>query len=378
MNTLAACYKIHNDRFWALERFLNKLNNKQKKLKNGGLSYTRINECEEHTWIELTGATPIANGFKLLGKIERGAPDLLYSVPGEEIPHKYYDTDSSCEHCNTDRFRKDLYVLENVETCETIQVGSSCLGDFLRDENAAHDAMRYFEYLKELRFPDEEFDDLGLRGAYTWRSEYSINGILNIAAAVVRIFGWISKAKAEENIEWSTADYITAWIDNEKPCKNLKVTDEDKELSAAAQGWILRGEWSDEYHRNLQLMVNADEGIERRRIGYLCSLIGAYKSELVRREQNANSPDVPEGRYKITGVIVKTDIKYNDFGGRYVMTVKDDRGFMVWGTQPKLKEGSIKTGTRIEFMAKVEKSPDNSKFGFYTRPTKAKIEEPVT
>jgi len=47
--------------------------------------------------------------------------------------------------------------------------------------------------------------------------------------------------------------------------------------------------------------------------------------------------------------------------------VQDDRGFKVWGTSQADK------GDRVTFMARVEVSQDDPKFGFYKRPTKVQI-----
>lgn len=56
-------------------------------------------------------------------------------------------------------------------------------------------------------------------------------------------------------------------------------------------------------------------------------------------------------------------------GSTYKMLVQDDRGFKVWGTVP----GSIAAdkGDEIKFVANVEASDDDPKFGFFKRPRKA-------
>jgi len=91
-----------------------------------------------------------------------------------------------------------------------------------------------------------------------------------------------------------------------------------------------------------------------------------------RAKEALNAEDVPTGRVEITGVIVKTDTKVNDFGERFVMTIKDDRGFMVWGTQTRDLSDGIR-GTRVKFTATCEPSDKDSKFGFFKRPAKATI-----
>lgn len=49
----------------------------------------------------------------------------------EDALVKYRDRDSACEHCNLRRRRNDTYVLRNKHDGTVIQVGRTCLGDFL-------------------------------------------------------------------------------------------------------------------------------------------------------------------------------------------------------------------------------------------------------
>lgn len=53
------------------------------------------------------------------------------------------------------------------------------------------------------------------------------------------------------------------------------------------------------------------------------------------------------------------------------MLVKTTRGFKLWGSVPR--DLKAERGVRVKFSAKVERSPDDSKFGFFSRPTKAQV-----
>lgn len=90
-------------------------------------------------------------------------------------------------------------------------------------------------------------------------------------------------------------------------------------------------------------------------------------------EARANTVDCPNGdKIKITGTIVKFSVTENAYGYRNVMTVKDEKGFKVWGTKPKSLDDAIE-GSKVEFIANINQSDSDSKFGFYKRPTKVKI-----
>ena len=107
--------------------------------------------------------------------------------------------------------------------------------------------------------------------------------------------------------------------------------------------------------------------------------------EAKKAEEFANSADCPQGRVQVTGTIISTDLRETSFGNVWKMLVRDDSGFKVWGSIPsKLHEpeeedgqwitGKELKGKRVSFTAAVEPSEDDQKFGFFKRPTKAKIE----
>lgn len=86
-----------------------------------------------------------------------------------------------------------------------------------------------------------------------------------------------------------------------------------------------------------------------------------------REAERAAASPVVEGRVVLAGEIVKIGWQDNAYGGRAVMTVKDDRGFRVWGSVPG--DEIVSKGDRIEFTATVTKSDDET-FGFFKRPAK--------
>jgi hypothetical protein len=98
----------------------------------------------------------------------------------------------------------------------------------------------------------------------------------------------------------------------------------------------------------------------------------ATQRDAERDADKAAAADCPEGRVTVTGEIIKLDSKpgfaYNTT--RWVMTVKDDGGFLVWGTVPSALMECDK-GDRVTFSAAVSPSDSDPKFGFYKKPTKA-------
>jgi hypothetical protein len=99
-------------------------------------------------------------------------------------------------------------------------------------------------------------------------------------------------------------------------------------------------------------------------------------------ELEPETADVIEGRIEITGVVlgfkwVDNPFRYGD-AQTQKMIVRDDRGFKVFGTVPNRIDGIdgysvLAKGQRIQFTAQVERSGDDSTFGFFKRPASAKV-----
>jgi len=107
-----------------------------------------------------------------------------------------------------------------------------------------------------------------------------------------------------------------------------------------------------------------------------------YKeSKRLDAELTEKAEPVPEcdKRMKIAGEVLMVKLYENYYGSTYKMIVRDVKGFKVFGSVPKVDDNDdnsyIEKGDIVEFMCKVKKSPDDEKFGFFTRPTKAVLVE---
>jgi len=111
-----------------------------------------------------------------------------------------------------------------------------------------------------------------------------------------------------------------------------------------------------------------------------------------QREREAAAP-CPNGRHTVTGEVLKTEERYSKYGEVLKMLVKTDGGFLVWGTVPACleiieetqREGTdtwteqrgLRRGDRVEFTANLTRSDRDEKFGFFQRPTKARLLDTV-
>lgn len=101
------------------------------------------------TNIEVDGGAPRVGEFKFLAKIEvHEGGNLVDTAPECHVNPAYFTTDDHCDHCKINRHRNLVYIVEK-NTGEQLQVGRSCLRDFLGIDDPNRVAAR-FEFFKHL------------------------------------------------------------------------------------------------------------------------------------------------------------------------------------------------------------------------------------
>lgn len=108
------------------------------------------------------------------------------------------------------------------------------------------------------------------------------------------------------------------------------------------------------------------------------------EAEQAAEEAAAQPVPVTAERMEVEGEIVSTKEQDGFNPGERVlkMLVKTTGGFKLWGTVPgnlrdefggTCEAGPFLRGKRVAFSAKLERSKDDAKFGFFSRPTKARL-----
>jgi hypothetical protein len=88
-------------------------------------------------------------------------------------------------------------------------------------------------------------------------------------------------------------------------------------------------------------------------------------------EREAAAPvPVTDKRIRIEGVVLSIKVAETQFGYVTKALIKTDDGWKAYGTAPL---PDLKSGQRVAFMARLEPSKDDPKFGYYVRPTKAEV-----
>lgn len=95
------------------------------------------------------------------------------------------------------------------------------------------------------------------------------------------------------------------------------------------------------------------------------------KAEALRQ----SGVEVPTGgRILVEGTILSIKTQEGIYGLQVKMLVESDEGWKVWGTLPSsLNDAGVDRGSRVRFIASIERSSDDALFGFFKRPTQATV-----
>lgn len=314
----------------------------------------------------------LAGGWQVVASVEHFPTGNIVSVA--PYARAYAPTDllhapATCDHCGHNRARKWTIVIRSSDGTQH-RVGKSCLRDF-----TGHELPAVWEV-----FGDDlgEWTDDALSGGGV---AHSLTEIVALSYASIDSHGWSGSTDADGNrVEGITTrkrveSALFPIDDNDR----IATTAEHYARAVRAIEWISATTDESGYLANLRAVVLA--GVtDSKRLGLLVSLARSYDKHLAyaerkaeRERERANEVRVPcpIGRVTVIGKVVSTDAKDTAYGTRYVMTVRDDSGFTVWGSQPTAL--SVSVGDRIEFTASVERSERDECFGFYKRPTKARL-----
>lgn len=181
----------------------------------------------------------LSGGWTLVCRIDHGkgdGPNVLRTVPGLEAPESFRTVGPQCTHCDRIRSRKDTFVLVS-EAGEYVQVGSSCIADFLGHEREAETILCAGEWIADI---DAAFDEGSSGGRIP--EEFKTEEFVSVVAALIRRNGWMSATTAREKGGSATAYKAVRVLQDKmivdiKTGEKLTMDDGDKATSTAALAW---------------------------------------------------------------------------------------------------------------------------------------------
>jgi hypothetical protein len=313
----------------------------------------------EYLLLTLEGTTPKFAGWHLVAVIEMlGDERLVKNVPGLSCPVSYRSGGMTCDHCQCDRRRSQVLVLQH-EDGTFKQVGKSCVKDFLGG-TSPESILSWAEMLADLTDLVREASEGYLGGGC--RPTPNINEYLATVCVCIRRLGWVSaKMAADSFVERMTTGYLAWRICTDSNNKyiaemirdsELKAEERDIELATKALEWAtaLASDGGDYFYN---LGVAARSGIvDNRTIGLIASSISAYLREQDRIEElniKAREPFLDEhiGEIKERRGFVVTIKRLksfeSNFGVKTLVRMKDAEGrVIIWwasGEAEWVKEG---------------------------------------
>lgn len=320
------------------------------------------------------------NGWECIASVDRldNGKNVITSFSGKEVPTRFYNMPNICEHCNTNRNRKYLFIIHNVETNEYKQIGKSCLMDYTRGMNASFIAWMNAQW-KEL----EEYD--APTGGSGFVSYYDRDEALLVIAETIRCFGYVKRYDFAGNYNSDNTydrsntylDYLTGrtafWTPEmlRKVKQDLTVvgfnhnTEQNREYVKKALEWLDRQNEENSYIHNLKSVVSLTY-VKMKHFGILASLFSGYDKALVREaerkeEEKRRQAELEAGkvsewqgepRQKLSDIKVES-FKYvrsgeSQFGYWHLYEFKDvDGNIYKWFASRKITLENIVTLTGI-------------------------------
>jgi hypothetical protein len=312
--------------------------------------------------IEVKGPRAKAAGWEFVASLthlEGGT--IINKVPTAEIAERelatYRDVSPACDHCKTNRNRKDSFVVRS-DAGELRQVGRNCLSDFLGGASA-----EFYARLAEILFSassaceaaEDEPSGFGGRSENKAPVEEFISNVL----AAIRSGGWISRTTAREQGREGTATADAAWRlmfpwpgdtikDAEKPTPAEDLYAKQIVLWVEKRMEEMAPADRTDFDHNLFVAVGSDP-IKSRQAGIVAYLVRYYE-QAMGIEAQKKAPKAPSNHFGTVGkrevwtltLVNRTDLEGGNFGPSFLHIFTDAEGNIAkWFSSQKNVVGLI-------------------------------------
>lgn len=353
--------------------------------------------------VEIVGCEPCINGWKLAAKVEFN--DIIGNVvriaPGRDDDGSYvaYRTIGPvCEHCNTNRRRNDVFVLEDGDGNRKI-IGRNCLADYLRSGDA-DDLARWAEWMDQLRrAADGECDDSeGYENFGRSNPAMPLGAYLRVVAVAKRKFGWMGRTVANNSYDGvATADIAGRILYGKGKAHERWIAENDLVPNEDDGAYVEKAiEWAkgiddggNEYRHTIKAIALAGYVDMRKLDGYAASILVAHDKALEREIEYAARKAAAKDREmygdakkRYRNIPVKC-VGLNSFEGHYGVTTLvrfehypdgpngKRRAVLTWfASGDKYNDWDLDAEYAIDFTVKGHE--DHEKYGAQTRINRVK------
>ena len=235
-------------------------------------------------------AHPVIDNWELVASLEHTKEgNIIHSINSNiDIPERYYNVAPYCEHCNTNRRRKNSFIIRNIKTNEFKQVGKTCLNDFTGNINAEWLAQFYAMFDKLATFEAPQ-------GGYNNNTRYFPTiDLLAYTVAVTNIYGYCKSGNKNATGETVKDFYIVneckgypiqaanEQIREKMQSVNFEVTEADTATAKKIRAYVNSLEDVNNYIHNVKTLCASDM-VAYKNVNLLVSAITCYNRELERK-----------------------------------------------------------------------------------------------
>lgn len=317
-------------------------------------------------------------GYKFVGKLEKNVGDTFLYKGSDEVPQSQKEI-RICQHCNSNRKRKLLYILKN-EQDEYITVGKSCLIDYIGHTDAEKIAKYYQEVNSFFNIDDDTLFLEEHMSIYDEQPDvFSIDQILRASIVSIENRGYY-KTDCEDNMSTKDDVYNILFSRKEREAElKEKAMDIPKKEIDEIKEIINNMEPTTSYIENLQLLIR-DKFVTYNFLGYAVSMIPTVtreKEKMIVKEKNKKSNYVGDVGEKIELLVSFYREAFYERESRYTgkyetvhiyTFVDENNNHIVWKTTAR---EHFDVGDKINLKAKVKEHNEykDIKQTIITRPT---------
>ena len=353
MNKFEFIVPAHN--VAALEHRVAVLNKKADKLEVPRIivevGETFVNEEKKFTKIKVIGEAPVINGWRLAAAIEYIETGTIVksAINGFECPKHYVNAKPYCEHCETHKVKKYTFLLQNVETGDFLNVGRTCLKDFMcRPVDVELARFQWFsEIIEELSDPDSDYYGYGGGELY-----FNVETVLAYAHCDIKEWGY-RKTSDESGSTVGAVQFLMF----DKNAPRITLTEENYQFAKNVIEYIEKSDANNDFMTNVKNLVAAGD-ITTRMFGLLIGAAAGYLYHVAREEKAAEIPELDEyfgeikKRYTMELTLTFSTSVDGFYGTTFIHGFRDKEGRnLAWFGSKKLRhtptEGNF-TGEPVE------------------------------
>ena len=237
----------------------------------GGLQYTTLSYP-----VTISGEYPAINGWKCIAKIDHRDGVNIISIYDEIDVSKWRERKPTCDHCGHNKIKVQSYLIQNIESNEIMQIGKSCISDYIQgDPKWMLQMLQWVTTLEEQL--EEEFVSCGSVEHY-----YDVSRVAQVSAMSIRKNGFVGSESYDGAIPTKSdvfdyffgkrdSDWVAYW----------NITDEDKKIGDATVEYFLNQDADNNFTITLKQLMELGQ-VRGKFFAYIAGGVSGYLKHLDR------------------------------------------------------------------------------------------------